>query len=703
MSTKKIIIFFMLMSIGLILCVGTAFSQQQEPQNVAVFAPSARIHISGMDSALSQLVIVHEAEGLLAEIEFAQRHGLTIDDHRVQVTVYVNGDDPEAVNGVKTAILEAGGEVQTWWRTQVQALVPVSSLRGLTQHEAVGYIRDPLRGHPNVTSEGDAAIGADDYRASMNTSGEGVKVAILDKGFDGLADLQAMGELPSDAILMSFRADGIIDGITWHGAACAEIVYDIAPDATYYFVTYETDTEYLNTVDWLESEGVNVLSFSGGFVNAGAYDGSSDVSQRIDTARANGILWINAGNNLAEAHWEGVFENDGSGNHVWHSGSGDTVNSIGWLGMGDSVNVYLSWDNWDPYATNDYDLYIMLKGSSGWEVADYSTADQSSGGLPPTEQINFEATLRGQYGILVHKVSGNDQYLELFTHFPYSLIPLNYHVAMGSIPNASDAAGAITVGAVNVADYSESGLEFYSSQGPTNATGGGAHDYNNGSRTKPDIAGPTWVSTASYGTMGGTSAATPHVAGAAVLYMSAYLNMYGSLPTVDQTQAYLENCAEATYDWGTDIDGIKNNQFGAGGLYMCQPSSATPTATATSTSTPTQTETPTSTSTGTETQTPTATLTQTLTNTPSGTNTSTATITQTPTSTNTPTNTSTATPSSTVTSTLTPDPNLINYYLPLVIYQPDISSEIINGSPVKMIESLGWIYEYLRQLLLLLR
>jgi hypothetical protein len=159
--------------------------------------------------------------------------------------------------------------------------------------------------------------------------------------------------------------------------------------------------------------------------------------------------------------------------------------------------------------------------------------------------------------------------LELFTHIPYSLISLNYPEPEGSIPNGSDAVGAITVGAVDVNDYSESGLEYYSSRGPTNSTGGGAPDYGNGSRTKPDISAPTRVSTVSYGSMGGTSAATPHTAGAAILYMSGYKKTYGSLPTADQTQEYLENCAESTYDWGTDTDGIKNNQFGAGGLYMC--------------------------------------------------------------------------------------------------------------------------------------
>ncbi|MEA3440794.1 MAG: S8 family serine peptidase, partial [Chloroflexota bacterium] len=370
----------------------------------------------------------------------------------------------------------------------------------------------------------------------------------------------------------SFRADGEIESETEHGAGCAEIVYDIAPDAAYYFVNYGTDTEYFNAVDYLESESVDVVSHSISWFLSGAYDGSSDVSQRIDTARSNGIFWANSAGNYADQHWEGYFDNDGSGNHIWDSGSGATVNELGLIGSGVTVTAYLSWDNWVPLSTNDYDMYLMYSTGGDWSVEASSTTDQSTGDQPPTEDISYKTDKLGFYGLLVTKVSGSDQYLDLFT----TRQSLEYPVAMGSVPNAADAAGAITVAAVDASDYNATGLESYSSHGPTNATGGGEPNYGNGSYTKPDISGPDKVSTVTYGTLGfgGTSASTPHTAGAATLYMSGYNNAYGALPTVSQTQTYLENCAEEKYDWGTDTDGIKNNQFGAGGLYMCQ----TPTA-----------------------------------------------------------------------------------------------------------------------------
>jgi hypothetical protein len=391
MDKYRIIIIPIFLIVSLVFSAGMLFSNQFHPEKVTFSSHTSKSQNPRLDSVLNQLVKVYETQSFESVHDFARRRGLIINGHRVQVTLYTSGDHPEEVNQVKDAIMEAGGEVQTWWRAQVQGLVPISSMSELAQHEAVRYMRNPLRGHPDVISEGVAAINADDYSLAMGTTGEGVKVAVLDKGFEGLADLQASGELPGDAILQSFRADGIIDGITVHGAGCAEIVYDIASDATYYFVTYDTDTEFFNAVDWLESEGINVVSMSGAFVNAGAYDGSSDISQRITTARANGILWTIVAGNVADAHWEGTFENDGSGLHVWDSSSGAIDNLIGYLNIGETIHAYLSWDNWDPYTTNDYDLCLMYNPPSGsnWEKEWCSTADQSSGGLPPDRGVHL--------------------------------------------------------------------------------------------------------------------------------------------------------------------------------------------------------------------------------------------------------------------------------------------------------------------------
>ena len=143
-------------------------------------------------------------------------------------------------------------------------------------------------------------------------------------------------------------------------------------------------------------------------------------------------------------------------------------------------------------------------------------------------------------------------------------------------------------------------VQKYSSQGPT-ADG----------RIKPDLVAPDAVSTATYGRLGfpGTSASTPHVAGAAALVLSAFPRMSGQ-----QVRAYLESHALTLGRPG------KDNTHGSGRL-MLGPApevsprtptpTKTPTATATSTATPTGTLVPTLTPgpTGTATRTPTPTAT----------------------------------------------------------------------------------------------
>src|SRR4029077_7935507 len=76
----------------------------------------------------------------------------------------------------------------------------------------------------------------------------------------------------------------------------------------------------------------------------------------------------------------------------------------------------------------------------------------------------------------------------------------------------ADAQGALAVAAVSVTSDS---VESFSSRGPTQD-----------GRAKPEIGATDGVTSAAYGTVGvvsftGTSAAAPHIAGAAALYKQA--------------------------------------------------------------------------------------------------------------------------------------------------------------------------------------
>jgi hypothetical protein len=514
-----------------------------------------------LDSALNQLIDTHLEGKQKAAAPFAPQQAMISDGEFAQVTIL--GWDAD-IAGIEHQVEALGGDVEVTWDNEVQARVPIAQLEALAAHEDVRFIRTPLRPVPD-TGEGDLLINGPTWRG--HHTGDGVKVAILDSGFDEYMTLIGAGELPSAAeiITASFRADGVFTPTT-HGTACAEIVYDIAPGATYYLVNYGTSTEFSSTVSYLETEGVDIVSHSVSFFNAGPYDGTSSISQRIDTAATNGIFWTNSAGNRGEQHWEGMFDNSiGDGSHDWNTQVPTTtnVNQIGWLPADTLIRAYLSWDDWN-LSNNDYDLYLKYTdGTIPWTFVGSSTTTQN-GSQPPTESIVGYATQDGWYGLYVYQNSGAaNHYLELFT----TQQNLQYNVASGSVPNCGDAAGAVTTGAVAASDYSATGLMAYSGRGPTNGSGGGAPDGT--SRTKPDIASPTNTgTTTSYGIFGGTSAATPHTAGAAALYVEAYRDTVGggTPPTRAQTQTYLEEKAEALHDWGTDTDGIKNDDFGAGGL-----------------------------------------------------------------------------------------------------------------------------------------
>ena len=118
-----------------------------------------------------------------------------------------------------------------------------------------------------------------------------------------------------------------------------------------------------------------------------------------------------------------------------------------------------------------------------------------------------------------------------------------------SISKPGDANGAFTVGAVN---YKDDKLEPYSGQGPT-------FD----GRRKPDIAGLARVSTAAYKgePFFGTSAAAPHVSGAAALVFGAQQGA-----TNDQVRAFLEKNAKDLEEAGPgEQDRLRSPRAGPGG------------------------------------------------------------------------------------------------------------------------------------------
>ena len=490
------------------------------------------------DSRLDQLQEIERRDGPIAARQFARDNAMALDEQgRVQVLIHQNasrdwqregdaiGEDPEQRIGRATPGEEAlfeffevsiradverlDGIVRGRVSNLVDASIPVGNLRSLDASAGMRWVEAAPVPKATVTSEGVGVIQADTLQNSpVSYQPDGAtSVGIIDLGFLGYDDLLGT-ELPSDTTVNSFSPGGIegegfglLDQL--HGTACAEIVFDVAPDARIFLANFDSISENDQAFDWMIAQGVDVISYSIGWFNAGPGDGRGPINQAADRAIAAGIQVVTSAGNEARRHWQGEFvDNDGDGIHDFMPG--DESNAV-FLNAGEGLTVFLNWDDWFQ-SDQDYDLYILDSASN---IVAFSIGAQT-GFQNPTEAAGFTAATSGTYHVLITRFAATrNVFLETFFFVDREM---QYNVPAGSLTIPADSEDVVAVGATWWVD---DGIETFSSLGPTSD-----------GRMKPDITGPDGVSTASYGNLGfqffGTSASAPHAAGAIALMKSRF-------------------------------------------------------------------------------------------------------------------------------------------------------------------------------------
>jgi len=413
----------------------------------------------------------------------------------------VDGD----VDRAQRLVTSLGGRIEITSRDRVQAVIPTSAMPRIeASRHAVTVARPgvfvPLQVVPSTT-----LIGADNWNAAGFT-GYGVKVAILDAGFEGY-ESRLGGTLPETVVTQSFRRDGSLSGGTQHGRRAAEIVHTVAPGARLYLVNFSTVTELSAAVDYLIEEGVHAVSFSLGYIHNGPGDGTGPVNAIVSRGTQAGQAWAVASGNWAQQHWSGTFSDD-DGDTI-HEFQGDTEMNEHQFSAGDLITVSLRWDEPWGAACSDYD--IELFGPSGALVRASRVIQNCDD--DPVEALQVLATQTGTFGVRIIEANAEDGPRELdlmMVGTPDRGNALSHFRPQSSLSEPADHPRVITVGALTIsASRTEAG---YSSRGPT--TDG---------RFKPNLLAPTGAGNALPSTaFGGTSAAAPHVAGALALLKEAF-------------------------------------------------------------------------------------------------------------------------------------------------------------------------------------
>lgn len=488
-------------------------SESVEPVNKNVVKPPPN-----MDSRIFEWIQRFENEGVDSARAYAREQQLEMDngdfirfvvefDHRSSLST--SGIAPRTQiearrESVINLIEELGGRVETMHDVRIQAYLGPGGLRRLAEMPYIRFIRPPMKPIPMVVSEGVERVGAREWQnARAYHVSAAPRVAVLDLGFKNYRSLQG-SELPSNLITRSFHLRGIEAGDV-HGTACAEIIYDMAPGlSSMWLVNFDSDVAHSNAVDYLIQQGVDVISYSIGWFNFGAGDGTGPINEDVNRAVQSGISWIVAAGNTAYLHWEETFKDpDGDGLHNF--GGGD--NSYEMITTEGRTCVYLNWNDWGTWdgmnysgSDQDYDLYIYKWFPFFGYILYTRSINLQSGWQWPVEAACVYSS--GFYRIVIVRYRASRAVnLELFFNGPIAL--LERVKAEGSITIPADSKVALAVGAV---DWSDDSYHWYSSRGPTSD-----------GRIKPDLSAPSRVANVTFGRFSGTSAAAPHVAGALAL------------------------------------------------------------------------------------------------------------------------------------------------------------------------------------------
>ena len=159
---------------------------------------------------------------------------------------------------------EHGAAVSFVFDDVVLAHVPLDGVHELGDSEELYYMNRQAElkpAYPALAAGAAAADGVRSVRAARlhaeGITGKGVRVGILDFGFERYRELQGRGLLPAPLAARAFNEAGTVESGGVHGTACAEIVHAMAPDAGIYLAADDgREDQIIEAAFWLAGQGI---------------------------------------------------------------------------------------------------------------------------------------------------------------------------------------------------------------------------------------------------------------------------------------------------------------------------------------------------------------------------------------------------------------------------------------------------------------